>query len=55
MRDHHEGSQAMIIVMKSGASVKDVSAVLKQIEANGFGPRAIRYASSKRPSAIART
>jgi 3-deoxy-7-phosphoheptulonate synthase len=38
MKDHHEGSQAMIIVMKSGASVKDVSAVLKQIEANGFKP-----------------
>jgi 3-deoxy-7-phosphoheptulonate synthase len=28
----------MIIVMKTGASVKDVSAVLKQIEAHGFKP-----------------
>ena len=33
-----EGSQAMIIVMKSGATVKEVSAVLKQIEAHGFKP-----------------
>ena len=28
----------MIIVMKSGASVKEVSSVLKQIEAHGFKP-----------------
>jgi hypothetical protein len=26
-----------------------------QIDANGLGPRAMRYASSKRPSAMART
>jgi 3-deoxy-7-phosphoheptulonate synthase len=38
MKDHHEGGQAMIIVMKSGVSMKEVSAVLKHIEASGFKP-----------------
>jgi len=28
----------MIIVMKSGATMKEVSSVLKQIEAHGFKP-----------------
>src|SRR5688572_17125553 len=31
-------SQVMIIVMKSGATMKEVSSVLKQIEAHGFKP-----------------
>jgi 3-deoxy-7-phosphoheptulonate synthase len=34
----HEGSHAMIIVMKTGATMKEVSSVLRQIEAHGFKP-----------------